>query len=77
MSQKWDDQLIMSYCPADGRVLGDGMKPATVEDVNEAVRAAKAAQREWANSTFAERRKVLRTLLKCVACPSLSMLEYP
>lgn len=56
----------MSYCPADGRVLGNGIKPATVEDVNEAVRAAKAAQREWAKTTFAERRKVLRTLLKYV-----------
>lgn len=56
----------MSYCPADGRVLGNGIKPASVEDVNEAVRAAKAAQREWAQTTFAERRKVLRTLLKYV-----------
>jgi len=56
----------MSYCPADGRVLGDGIKPATVEDVDACVRAAKAAQREWAKTTFAERRKVLRTLLKYV-----------
>lgn len=54
----------MSYCPADGRVLGNGIKPASVEDVNEAVRAAKAAQREWVETSFAERRKVLRTLLK-------------
>lgn len=57
----------MSYCPADGRVLGNGTKPATVDDVNEAVRAAGAAQREWAKSTFAERRQVLRTLLKYVS----------
>ncbi|KAJ5180161.1 hypothetical protein N7492_003371 [Penicillium capsulatum] len=63
---KWNDQLIMSYCPADGRVLGNGIKPATVEDVNNAVGAAKAAQREWAKTTFAERRKVLQTLLKYV-----------
>lgn len=56
----------MSYCPADGRVLGNGIKPATVEDVNEVVRIAKAAQPEWAKTTFAERRKVLRTLLKYV-----------
>lgn len=66
----------MSYCPADGRLLGTGIKPATVEDVNKAVGAAKAAQREWARTTFAERRKVLRTLLKyvfvelCMACSS-------
>ncbi|KAJ5173722.1 uncharacterized protein N7500_001653 [Penicillium coprophilum] len=63
---KWNHQLIMSYCPADGRVLGNGIKPATVEDVNNVVRAAKAAQPEWAQTTFAERRKVLRTLLKYV-----------
>jgi acyl-CoA reductase-like NAD-dependent aldehyde dehydrogenase len=56
----------MSYCPADGRVLGNGIKPATIEDVNTAVRAAKAAQREFAKTTFAERRKLLRTLLKYV-----------
>ncbi|KAJ5109941.1 hypothetical protein N7532_002586, partial [Penicillium argentinense] len=63
---KWDENLIMSYCPADGRVLGNGTKPATVEDVDAAVRAAKGAQREWAQTTFGERRKVLRTLLKYV-----------
>ena len=54
----------MSYSPADGRVLGNGIKPATVEDVNKAVQVAGAAQPEWAKTTFAERRKVLRTLLK-------------
>jgi acyl-CoA reductase-like NAD-dependent aldehyde dehydrogenase len=65
--QVWNDKLIMSYCPADGRVLGNGIKPATIEDVNVAVRAAKAAQPEWAKTSFAERRKVLRTLLKYVS----------
>jgi acyl-CoA reductase-like NAD-dependent aldehyde dehydrogenase len=65
----------MSYCPADGRVLGNGMKPATVDDVNEAVRAATAAQREWAKTTFAERRKVLRTLLKYVDTATVSCIE--
>lgn len=57
----------MSYCPADGRVLGNGIKPASVEDVNNAVSAAQAAQREWARTTFSERRQLLRTLLKYVA----------
>lgn len=54
----------MSYCPADGRILGKGIKPATPDDVNRAVQAAKNAQEEWARTTFAERRKVLNTLLK-------------
>lgn len=56
----------MSYCPADGRVLGTGIKPATPETVDQAVKAAANAQVEWARTTFAERRQVLWTLLKCV-----------
>lgn len=56
----------MSYCPADGRVLGTGIKPATPDDVDRAVNAAKRAQEQWASTTFAERRRVLKTLLKYV-----------
>lgn len=67
----------MSYCPADGRVLGNGTKPATVDDVNEAVRMAGAAQSEWAKSTFPERRQVLRTLLKYVDLDGVPWLRYP
>ncbi|PWY72302.1 aldehyde dehydrogenase-like protein C21C3 [Aspergillus heteromorphus CBS 117.55] len=63
---QWNDELIMSYCPADGRVLGKGIKPATPDDVDRAIEAAKNAQSEWAHTSFAERRKVLRTLLKYV-----------
>ncbi|KAK2802338.1 Meiotic Sister-Chromatid recombination aldehyde dehydrogenase [Onygenales sp. PD_10] len=64
---KWNDAKILSYCPADGRLLGDetrGIKPATPEDIDLAVRRAEAAQLKWQNTTFAERRRVLRTLLK-------------
>lgn len=64
----------MSYSPADGRVLGNGIKPATVEDVNKAVQVAGAAQPEWAKTTFADRRKVLRTLLKYVDWQIFSVL---
>ncbi|KAL4945125.1 hypothetical protein BDV06DRAFT_185662 [Aspergillus oleicola] len=63
---QWNENLIMSYCPADGRVLGNGIKPATKDDVDRAVAAASKAQGQWANTTFAERRRVLRTLLKYV-----------
>ncbi|KAI9375832.1 Aldehyde/histidinol dehydrogenase [Aspergillus egyptiacus] len=63
---KWNDKLIMSYCPADGRVLGTGIQPATPDDIERAVQAAKKAQLQWGNTTFAERRKVLKTLLKYV-----------
>lgn len=54
----------MSYCPADGTVLGTGIKPATPETVDQAIKAAQNAQIEWARTSFAARRKVLRTLLK-------------
>ncbi|KAL4781336.1 Aldehyde/histidinol dehydrogenase [Aspergillus varians] len=63
---QWNENLIMSYCPADGRVLGTGIKPATADDVDRAVHAAQRAQEQWASTTFAERRRVLRTLLKYV-----------
>ncbi|KAH2256240.1 hypothetical protein KXW14_005738 [Aspergillus fumigatus] len=66
LAQQWSDKLIMSYCPADGRVLGTGIKPNTADDVNRAIQAAKTAQVEWAKASFADRRKVLRTLLKYV-----------
>lgn len=65
--QQWNENLIMSYCPADGRILGSGTKPETPEGINKAVEAAKNAQVEWARTSFADRRKVLRTLLKYVA----------
>ncbi|KAJ6151485.1 hypothetical protein N7470_007082 [Penicillium chermesinum] len=74
--KKWEDvsglerqvleDQVRGLLPADGRILGNGIRPATIEDVNQAVRAAQSAQREWAKTTFAERRKVLRTLLKYV-----------
>lgn len=63
---QWDKDLIMSYCPADGRVLGKGTKPATREVVEKAVEDAAGAQVEWARTGFAERRRVLRTLLRFV-----------
>ena len=60
----------MSYCPADGRILGSGTKPVTADGINNAVQAAKNAQVEWAKTSFAERRKVLKTLLKYVVYTS-------
>ncbi|KAL3456073.1 Aldehyde/histidinol dehydrogenase [Aspergillus heterothallicus] len=63
---QWNESLIMSYCPADGRVLGTGIKPATPDDINRAVQEAQRAQTQWSNTSFAERRKVLKTLLRYV-----------
>ncbi|EEH06449.1 conserved hypothetical protein [Histoplasma capsulatum G186AR] len=64
---KWNNEKILSYCPADGRILGDvnhGIKPATKQDIDIAVKRAEAAQLVWQHTTFAERRRVLKTLLK-------------
>ncbi|KAJ9192721.1 hypothetical protein DTO021D3_9066 [Paecilomyces variotii] len=66
---QWSEKKIMSYCPADGRILGasgPGIKPETPEGIDRAVQAAKKAQVEWAKTSFAERRRVLKTLLKYV-----------
>ncbi|KAL3477244.1 oxidoreductase [Aspergillus californicus] len=63
---EWNENLIMSYCPADGRVLGTGIKPATPDDIERAIQAAKTAQVQWSETTFSERRRVLKTLLKYV-----------
>lgn len=45
---------------------GPGIKPETPEGIDRAVQAAKKAQVEWAKTSFAERRRVLKTLLKYV-----------
>lgn len=56
---------IQCYCPATGELL-DAIEPATERDVDDAVERAKAAQEKWRQTSFAERRRVLKTLLKCV-----------
>ncbi|OCL08674.1 ALDH-like protein, partial [Glonium stellatum] len=56
---------IQCYCPATGASLGR-VTPATEADIDEAVMRAKEAQVEWAKTTFSQRRKVLRTMLKFV-----------
>ncbi|PGH11791.1 hypothetical protein AJ79_04692 [Helicocarpus griseus UAMH5409] len=63
----FNEEKILSYCPADGRLLGDvarGIKPATPQDIDLAVKRAEDAQLKWQHTSFAERRRVLRTLLK-------------
>lgn len=56
---------IQCYCPANGRLLGL-VNPATPDGIDRAVAKAKEAQSQWARTTFAQRRKVLRTMLQCV-----------
>lgn len=53
---------IACYEPATGRSLGE-VPVASVDDVQAAVAEAREAQRGWAGTSFATRRKVLRSLL--------------
>lgn len=54
---------IQCYCPANGRSLGL-VNPATPDGINRAVAKATEAQVQWGQTSFAQRRRVLRTLLK-------------
>ncbi|KAL9131434.1 MAG: hypothetical protein Q9217_000648 [Psora testacea] len=56
---------IRCYCPANGRLLGF-VNPATPDGIDRAIAKAKAAQVQWAKTTFKQRRRVLRTLLKYI-----------
>lgn len=58
---------IYPRCPADGRALTlEPIIPASPSDVDDAVAKASAAQKEWAKTTFTQRRKFLNTLLQYI-----------
>ena len=51
--------------PATGQFLGL-VNPTTPDGIDRTISKAAAAQRQWAKSTFVQRRRVLKTLLKFV-----------
>lgn len=58
---------IYPKCPADGRRLSaEPINPATTETIDQAIQAATKAQQSWAKTTFAQRKRVLNTILKYV-----------
>merc|ERR1712000_781178 len=57
---------IYPQCPADGRPLGPPIDPATDSAVDSAISSATRAQLRWAQTSFPERRRVLRTLLRYI-----------
>ena len=65
---------IHCYCPADGRLLGT-VNPATVEDIDRAITSASTAQKDWAKTSFAQRRRVLKTILRYAG--TISSSSYP
>ncbi|KAL8918171.1 MAG: hypothetical protein Q9208_007523 [Pyrenodesmia sp. 3 TL-2023] len=56
---------IQCYNPATGQLLGR-VNPATPDGIDRAVVKAAEAQQEWAKTTFTQRRKVLRSMLKFI-----------
>ncbi|KAL8961651.1 MAG: hypothetical protein Q9183_005277 [Haloplaca sp. 2 TL-2023] len=54
---------IQCYNPATSQLLGQA-NPATPDGIDRAISKAAEAQKEWANTTFGQRRRVLRTMLK-------------
>ncbi|KAL9591705.1 MAG: hypothetical protein Q9179_007454 [Wetmoreana sp. 5 TL-2023] len=56
---------IQCYNPANGQLLGQ-VNPATPDGIDRAIARATEAQQEWAKTTFGQRRKVLRTMLKFI-----------
>lgn len=57
--------FIQCFDPSTGQYLGQ-VKAMNAQDVHEACVKAAAAQKEWAKTSFAERRRVLRTLQQYV-----------
>ncbi|KAJ1335627.1 aldehyde dehydrogenase family protein [Microdochium nivale] len=56
---------IQCYAPATGQFLGY-VNPSTPAGLDRAIAQASEAQKAWAKTTFAERRRVLRTMLQYV-----------
>ncbi|KAF2719448.1 ALDH-like protein [Polychaeton citri CBS 116435] len=56
---------VQCYCPANGRLLGI-VNPDTPNGIDRAIAGAAEAQQVWTRTTFAARRKVLRTVLRFV-----------
>ncbi|KAH0538220.1 hypothetical protein FGG08_005189 [Glutinoglossum americanum] len=55
--------LIQCYCPANGKLLGT-VNPASTTAIDRAIAKAQEAQVEWAKTGFAQRRRVLQSLLR-------------
>ncbi|KAK4507930.1 hypothetical protein PRZ48_001665 [Zasmidium cellare] len=56
---------IQCYAPATGQYLGL-VNPSTPDRIDRTIAKAAAAQQQWKKSTFAQRRRVLKTLLKFI-----------
>ncbi|MCJ1308485.1 Meiotic Sister-Chromatid recombination aldehyde dehydrogenase [Agyrium rufum] len=60
-----DSTAIRCYAPATGQLLGH-VNPVTEDGVDRAIQKASAAQKEWAKTSFRQRRQVLKTMLRYI-----------
>src|SRR5277367_6170980 len=60
-----DSSAIRCYAPATGQFLGL-VNPSTENGIDRAIEQANSAQLKWAETSFSQRRKVLKTLLAFV-----------
>ncbi|KAF2499567.1 aldehyde dehydrogenase-like protein [Lophium mytilinum] len=60
-----NSSAIQCYCPATGASLGQ-ILPSTPTDIDRAIAQANEAQIQWSKTTFSQRRRVLKTMLKFV-----------
>ncbi len=60
-----DNSKLNCFDPSTKQLIGHS-KNMNAKDVNEILVKAKAAQKEWAKTTFAQRRMVLRTIQKYI-----------
>ncbi|KAF2636421.1 ALDH-like protein [Massarina eburnea CBS 473.64] len=58
-------QLVQCYAPATGHSLGR-INPSSTSSIDRSIAKATEAQLEWAKTSFEERRKVLKTMLKFI-----------
>ena len=56
---------IQAYCPATGEYLGL-VNPSTPDKIDRLISRASDAQKSWSQTSFAQRRQVLKTLLKFI-----------
>ncbi|KAH9874912.1 hypothetical protein J1614_004400 [Plenodomus biglobosus] len=57
--------VIQCYAPATGQALGR-INPSTAAGIDRAIAKAEEAQQTWAQTSFVQRRRVLKTMLKFI-----------
>ncbi|KAI4215512.1 MAG: hypothetical protein LQ351_001981 [Letrouitia transgressa] len=62
---------IQCYNPANGQLLRK-VNPTTPDGIERAIARATEAQKKWAQTTFSQRRRVLRSMLKYVVPTTVS-----